>query len=416
MKEHYDLVILGATPEGLYAAQQALKIKGKRVALVTQGINPETSLASTYFYAYLQQFLTQQTQLKLWQSFQPDFPGSLNPQDLIRVSQELSELAVQQDSRLDDVSIQGLDIIDAKGAFLHPTKRKKAVFEVENRLLRSRFYLLTLPSREVNLETFFQGNNYRLMGASPTALTWAYFLAKLGKNVTVITHHADILPDEEPSISRLLHAYLESLKIQFLTEADDNNFDLMSQDAPVIAPPGMNDDQILDCRRPSLPIDWGFDKLNLRQEPTGIWVNTFLRASHPQIYAIGGAIAGYSSLELAQQEADCVLQNTLLGHKKPVNYAQFGYSLLTYPYLGRWGLTTAQARQYYGDRISVTTHWLHLPSTILGDDWGSGYHYIWKDDQQLVGAYYWGDRTRDFVQWRSSLDLRNGKEFNDNFR
>lgn len=405
MKENYDLVILGATPEGLYAAQQALKIPGKRVALVTQGINPNISLESTYFYAYLQQFLTQQTQLKLWQSFQPDFPGSLKTDDLIQVSQQLSALAVQQDECLDSLSIQGLDIIDAKGTFLHPTKGKKAVFEVENRLLRSQFYLLTLPTPAINIETFFQGKNYRLMGANPTALTWAYFLAKLGKSVKVLTHHADILPDEDSDISRLLRAYLESLNIQFLSEVDDSKFDLMSPDAPAIASPGINDDQILDCRRPSLPTDWGLTHFArpIQQDNHHIWVNAFLRTSHPQIYAIGGTIAGYSSLELAQQEADCVIQNTLLGRKKLVNYAQYSYSLLTYPYLGRYGLTTAQARQYYGDRISVTTHWLHLPSTILGDDWGSGYHCIWKDEQQLVGAYYWGDRTRDFVQWRSSL-------------
>ena len=454
--ENYDLVILGATPEGLYAAQQALKIKGKRVALVTQGINPAFSLELTYFYAYLQQFLTQQTQLNLWQSFQPDFSGSLNHQDLMRVSQQLSGLAIQQDDRLDGLSIQGLDIIHGQGFFLPPTKTQKTVVEVENRLLRSRFYLLTVPTEPLlNWETLFRGNSYGILGSNSEALTWAYFLAKLGKSVTIITPNLNIFPQEDLEIIQLLRAYLEGLNIQFLTAVDPHHFavklalksknlssylNYFSPSLTITFPDlaltqkispensennlGNTDnsfvnlqaefqkkleqfDQILDCRPLPLPTDWGLEQLKLRREKTTVWVNPTLRTSHPQIYAIGGAIAGYHSPEIAQREADLVINNTLLGRAQTMNYTNLSYSLLNYPYLGRLGLTPQQARQYYGDRVSVMTHWLQLPSTRLGDDWGSGYRCILKDHQQLVGAYYWGEETRNYSHFIQQTHLFN---------
>ncbi|MFM7192212.1 MAG: NAD-binding protein, partial [Microcystaceae cyanobacterium] len=181
------------------------------------------------------------------QSFQPDFPGSLNHQDLMRVSQQLSALAIQQDDRLNALSIQGLDIIHGQGFFLRPTKTQKTVVEVENRSLRSQFYLLTVPTEPLlNRETLFRGNSYGILGSNSEALTWAYFLAKLGKSVTIITPNLNIFPQEDLEIIQLLRAYLEGLNIRFLTSVDPHYF-------------AVKFDQVLDCRRPPLPTDWGLE-------------------------------------------------------------------------------------------------------------------------------------------------------------
>ena len=76
MPLEYDLVIIGASTEGIYAAQQAIT-HNKRVALIEQGINDQAKKVNISIFNQITSFSRQYNTLKSLGYFSDTLPTNL---------------------------------------------------------------------------------------------------------------------------------------------------------------------------------------------------------------------------------------------------------------------------------------------------------------------------------------------------
>jgi pyruvate/2-oxoglutarate dehydrogenase complex dihydrolipoamide dehydrogenase (E3) component len=134
--------------------------------------------------------------------------------------------------------------------------------------------------------------------------------------------------------------------------------------------------------------------------PNGVFVRETLQTTHPRIYACGSVLAGYSSTNIVQHEAEIILKNILCYPRYKIDYTNLAYCLFTTPAIARVGLTERQARYRYGDRIQVIQqpYKLNDQAQILGQTTGFlklivhargnilGGHIIGVQAEEIIGV------------------------------
>jgi dihydrolipoamide dehydrogenase len=233
MSLEYDLVIIGASPEGIYAAQQAIKYK-KRVALVEQSLNNQTQNFTLSIFDQITTFGRHYNTLKSLGYFADTLPINL----FLEKTQNLVDTISKTDFRLDQLAVlaaSGVDVILGSGSF---SSSPQLSFAIDNRNLRSRSYLLatgatnripTISGLEqagyFTLSSFGQYQfdqsikTWTILGANPNAIAFAQYLSSLDQKVIILTKNDHILPQEDPEIAHLLQAQLEAMGIQIITQA-----------------------------------------------------------------------------------------------------------------------------------------------------------------------------------------------------
>lgn len=363
----YDLAIIGAGPEGVAAARQALAFPSRRVALVSQGFPPSPTLnAQSYGELWRQ-----------WLRFRP-LARQLNyPDDslaeLHRRFQDLSSgLGASPLEPLQRLALEGIDLIWGEGRF---AEEKPLTFLVNQRRLQAKHYLLTSlpplisPERLNSLEQLpfytqpLAGDRWALLGATPNHIVWAEILASLGKTVHLITRNAHLLPEEDPEMAHLLQAYLESLGVTIWTEVQE-------------VKERVNLGEIrLDLPGESLTVDY---YLTLPPKPQQ-------RLSAPissQIHPCGAWLSGYSDPALLAQEVEHSVKHIFAG-AKPLNYAQIPFIIQTSVLWSRVGYPPA--RLPFTPRIEYQTCRDELepqPQTLK--------LFRHPRTQKILGAYAWG--------------------------
>ena len=137
MSLEYDLVIIGASPEGISAAQQSIKYK-KRVALVEQSLNNPTQNFSGSIFGQITSFSRHYNTLKSWGYFTDALPSNL----FLEKTQDLIQTISKTDFRADQLAVlaaAGVDVILGSGSFFASPQLR---FAIDDRNLRSRSYLL----------------------------------------------------------------------------------------------------------------------------------------------------------------------------------------------------------------------------------------------------------------------------------
>jgi pyruvate/2-oxoglutarate dehydrogenase complex dihydrolipoamide dehydrogenase (E3) component len=104
----------------------------------------------------------------------------------------------------------------------------------------------------------------------------------------------------------------------------------------------------------------GLDAAGVAFSPKGVQVDARLRSSNKRIFAIGDAalvdgLGGYQFTHVAGYHAGIVIRNALFMLPAKVNYAALPWVTFTDPEIAHVGLTEAQAREKYGDRVRALT-------------------------------------------------------------
>jgi pyruvate/2-oxoglutarate dehydrogenase complex dihydrolipoamide dehydrogenase (E3) component len=95
------------------------------------------------------------------------------------------------------------------------------------------------------------------------------------------------------------------------------------------------------------------DEVGIRYERRGITVNDYLQTSLKNVYAIGDVVGPYQFSHMANVQGILAAQNAILPFKRKINYNHTAWVTFTEPELARAGMTEAEAREKYGDRIRV---------------------------------------------------------------
>jgi pyruvate/2-oxoglutarate dehydrogenase complex dihydrolipoamide dehydrogenase (E3) component len=441
MTVEYDLIVIGGSPVGAYAAAAAARLNA-RVALVEPQPPQISWLGYEAIYAralarvgHVIQQVRSAPQLGIHYSTtdseQQQVP-SLQLTEAMEWAQTIVHTCFEQNSPAILGSL-GVDVITGTGEFC---RRPHLGFVVNNRRLRSRAYLLATGSRPeipdidglqtVNYFTpadiYQQGlqaglqvgsleNNLKpphlqlqggwlIVGSTPIAVELAQTLARLHCEVTLVASTAQILPKEDPEASCLVQAQLEAEGIRVLAESlvtqvrqIDNKIWVQAGNRAI-----ETDKLVLATGHQPNVEALNLEGVGVQYTRQGLKLNEKLQTTHPRIYACTDVTEGYQIHHIAQYEASIALKNALFAPLFKVNYRGIPRAVLCDPQLARVGLTEVQARRRYGKNVFVVRQYFKtLDKAQLWEETTGFCKIVGRLNGEILGASIVGPEASELT-------------------
>ncbi|MFP4253172.1 MAG: FAD-dependent oxidoreductase [Halothece sp.] len=404
----YDLIIIGNTAVGRYAALRAVSWEA-RVALVTQEIS--TSSEADWLYSFS---LTQLTQIgKQWGNIQAFTPPTKTYQEW---AQEVVEV-VEEETALVKLAAKGVDVIEGKGEFC---RLPKQALVVNQEKLQAPAYLiateriaippdisnlssvgyLTLADLRVRetLETLPE--NLTIIGETPEAITLAQILARLNKQITLSIKDSRVFPTEDREISQWMQNQLEADGINLLRKSPLLEIQKLETKKKLqLGKHTIQTDEIILFPKTYPNIEGlNLEGVRVNYDETGLFLNHKLQTANLKIYACGALVGGYSFFNIAQYEAEIALSNALFFPRLKVNYQVIPSLINTIPQIGRVGMTEAQAKRRYGNKIVILKVYFknNLFSISQGDSTGI-LKLIVKSNGTILGGHCFGHYSQGLI-------------------
>ena len=368
MAVDYDLVIIGSSWAGIYAAKNAVRLQA-RVALVTQ--SDELFLPNDTLFNHSVSEAGRLNQIRANPMVTAsDAIPAVSLSQVIEWAKGINYVMQTGSNSLSNLAALGVDVISGKGKFC---RLPQLSFKVNNRKLRSRNYLLAtganfvpqfsgadaadsyLTLRNLGDRDLSNSRTTVVIGGDPTALELAQTLARFKQEVTLIVEQPRILPQEDLDIALLLQAQLEADGIEVYANVKISQIQAIDgQKWLQVGDRALSADEIIivDYRQPNVA-GLNLAGVNVKCDRQKVLVNQKLQTANPKIYACGELIGGYSLPNVARHEINLILKNTLFLPWYKVNYYSLPWAILTRPNLARVGLTERQARLQYGEEIYV---------------------------------------------------------------
>ncbi|MDP5338298.1 MAG: NAD(P)/FAD-dependent oxidoreductase [Nodularia sp. (in: cyanobacteria)] len=416
----YDLVIIGGTLAGRYAALVATQLKAT-VALVESEVNDAFSQ---------QQALGEIGKIVHNMN---DVAGlgihtrQADTADKCQVSVTWTEAKlytqgvvsnIQEQHSLANLAALGVDVILGRGQF---QSLPHLAFAVNQRLLRGRTYLLAsgsvpaLPEIEglqttgyLTLSNIWRSlkqatlpQNWVIIGGVPQSIEVAQTLARLGCNVTLAVKSASILPYADPEIAHLLQAQLEVDGVRVLTQKPVTQVKLIEGKKWVqVGDKAIETDEILVAtdQEPNVEL-LNLAAVGVKWRQQRLVVNKKLQTTNHRIYACGDVIGGYDFTNVANYEARIAVKNALFFPRLRVNYRCIPWVLNSHPTLAAVGLTEAQAkRQFKSDEVLVLRqYYKSVTAAQLRDETTGICKLIVLRNGEILGASILGAEAGELI-------------------
>ena len=418
MSVEYDLVIIGASPEGIYAAQQAIQSQ-KRVALVEQGLSSHPERLNYSIFDQITPFIQQYNALQSLGYFADLLSSNLFLKTTQNLIQTINNFDLVSNS-LAALAASGIDVLMGSGSF---SNSPQLSFEIDNRKLRSRNYLLATGSMSCSPEiTGLESSDYltpitfqyyqfpkiaqtwTIVGATPLAIQLAQYLSSLKQKVILITYNEHILPQEDCEVVHLLQAQLEAMGIQIITQAQIQKVkSVIEKKELFLEEKVIETDQILlaSSNKPKIS-GLNLNEIKVKFNQTRVFANSQLQTTNPQIYTCGNLLGGYDCPEIAQYEVRVALNNIFSTKKINLNYSLVPYTFSTYPNFARIGLTETQARKLPEKNIQViNAHFKLFNQTQILDTPTGICKLIINSKQEIIGVYILGNHATELISYFS---------------
>lgn len=364
MSLDYDLVVIGNTPEAVYAALEAVKLKARVAWVVGENETDPYTEIDRYTLSHFTYLERQWKTITQW-ALDPNLSQSnFNLTHLKTWTQQVKTNLKEQYSPA-ILAAMGVDVIFESGEFC---RLPQQAFVLPSRKLRSRSYLIATGSiswtppiiglSEVSYltpETLCLDNlpdELIILGETPIGIELAQHLNRLGKKITLVVEQQHILPQEDCSAIQLIQGQLEAEGIRLLTQS------------PITQVKQINDKKWVQAGNQAIEADeiiltmgnqpnikgLNLEGVRVEMTPQKIKVNPRLQTTNPKIYACGSVIDGYKPSNIAQYEASIAIKNALFFPWFKVNYSNLAYRILTNPPLTRVGLTETEAKRQYGNK------------------------------------------------------------------
>jgi pyruvate/2-oxoglutarate dehydrogenase complex dihydrolipoamide dehydrogenase (E3) component len=353
----YDLVIIGGSLAGRYAAIRA--VQNKKVAL----IEPDETTLFNLLFPYA---LSQLRQLKQQFFIPPNYQISIS---WAEVRQWINNVIanIEEKHSLTVLAALGVDVIVGNAEF----SSQELLIKVNNRKLSAHAYLIatgTTPKAELVEQNYFTlanigqqldvtkaGKSWVVIGGNPDSITWAQILNCLGFNVSLIVKGSQVLSSLDADTYYLVQAILEADGVRVLTDTSISQIKEIEGKKWIQAGnEAIETDEILNCvgYEPNIK-NLQLEAVNVKWNRRAIEVNSRLQTTNPQIYACGDVIGGYSGVNISNYEAKIAVNNALDLPRLKVNYQSIPWGIYTNPQIAQVGFTENQAIQTYKDDVVV---------------------------------------------------------------
>ena len=434
MAVDYDLVVIGSSWAGIYAARNAVQLQA-RVALVTQCENKYLPNDVLFNYS-----LGEIGQLNYQLANNPFATSTDIPYPFISLEEASDWIQgnsprVRATNSLSSLAALGVDVIVGKGKFF---SKPKLGLQVSQRKLRSRHYLLATGSKII--PRLVDGNtaeNYItlrdlgrinlgelpqsiiVVGKDPIALELAQSLARFDKKVALVVNQPRILPQEDLDIAILIQGQLEAEGIKILTDSKVSQIKIINEQKWLQAGnQALSSDEIIfaDCRQPDIE-GLNLAEVDVKYDASRVYVNHKLQTTNPSIYACGDLIGGYCLPNIERYEVNLILKNTLFFPWYKINYFALPWAILTQPNLARIGLNEKQAKKQYGANIYVIKQYLNDTERADILDQNTGLcKLLVRENGIIVGCSLVGENAGELVSALALMMQHNIRLDNNPFR
>ncbi|MEG4208930.1 NAD(P)/FAD-dependent oxidoreductase [Microcoleus sp. S13_B4] len=435
----YDLVIIGGTPAGRYAALTATNFPA-RVALVEPLSNSQDlptggkesiDLGLRYSQTlreaarFAQQISRQQLGVR-WEVANSSMPMKLGFGGVLK----WAEAVVSNLSEIDDIGVlaaRGVDVIFGSGEFV---AKPDLAFVVGGRKLRSICYLLACPTLPAipNIEGlssagFFTSEtvaelaqlpqlpkSLAVIGADPSGVEVGQTFARLGVAVTLVVKSSHILAKEDREAAGLVQAAMEAEGVRILTATEVTQARVIEGKKWIQAGP-----RAIEAEEIFLAAGRGhnFSSLNLEAagvkfSDRGVILNEKLQTTNRRIYAIGDLAGGYPFPHIANFEAAVAVKNALFLPMFQIDYRGIPWAIFSDPQLARVGLTEAQARRRFGDDLIVCREYFkNVERAQMSGDTTGFCKIVGRRNGEILGASIVGPQAAELIH-AIALAVRHG--------
>ena len=413
MSFDYDLVVIGSTPEGIYAARKAVILQA-RVALVTQTSERYLNHSSSIYSYCLNEIANHnkfQSPLSVVGTTKT-VNQEVSLKDIKNYGNLIKENITAEHS-LDDIAILGVDVIDGLGEFC---RLPKQAFLVNNRQLRARNFLLatganySLKSNNLAAANCFTPDSLWdenideriqdivIVGTSHRALELAQGLARLGKKITLTSPHKRILP-ESVEASMLFQAQLAADGIELLLNSSLEQIKVIEGKTWLqIGKYARETEAIIftDECQPNI-IGLNLEGVGVKSLPRDIIVNDRLQTTNKSIYACGDLLGGNAASHIAQYEVDIALKNMFSFPWFKRDYRYLPIIMATQPSLARIGLTEVQLQSNKRDIYFIRQHFKSVLSAQITGLTTGWCQFIVRSDGEILGCTILSDRALELI-------------------
>ncbi|MBC1258264.1 dihydrolipoyl dehydrogenase family protein [Trichormus variabilis] len=421
MTNDYDVVIIGGSLTGRYAALTATQM-GAKVALVESQQNN-----SLIIHQAIGEIANLTQNLHNLASCGID-AVHVDTSEKCQISLALSSAQgiaanVQEQMSLAHLSAQGVDVIVDSGQF---QSSPHLAFAVTHRLLRGRTYLLAsgslpaIPKIEglqttdyltpANIWQYLYKqhsqfselpHNWVIIGGTPQSIEISQTLARLGCNITLVVKSPHLLPQLDPEIAQFLQAQLEVDGVRVLTQKMVTQVKRIDNKKWVQAgEKAIETDEILIAigHKPNIE-SFNLPEVGVKWHQHRLLVNDKLQTTNHRIYACGDVIGGYDFPNIANHEARIALNNALFFPRWQVNYQNIPWAILSYPVLAQVGLTDIQAKhQFSQQEVIVLRHYYKsIAAAQLRNEITGICKLVVLRNGKILGATIFGTEARELI-------------------
>jgi pyruvate/2-oxoglutarate dehydrogenase complex dihydrolipoamide dehydrogenase (E3) component len=245
-----------------------------------------------------------------------------------------------------------------------------------------------------------------VLGGGPVGAELGQAFARLGSQVTVVEMADGLLPREEPAARELVAASLaaDGVDVRVHTTAVRVEGAGNGEARLVVQRDGQEEtfgyDQLLVAvgRRPNVEA-LGLEAAGVELDDRGaVAVDGRLRTSNPRIHAGGDVTMLLPFTHTASAHGATVVQNAVFGLRRSVDHERIPWVTFTSPEVARIGLSVAEARERFGDRLRVRTA-AHdeLDRAVAGGDTGGFATLVGDPKGRIVGATVVGPRAGETI-------------------
>ena len=250
-----------------------------------------------------------------------------------------------------------------------------------------------------------------MIGAGPIGLELAQAFRRLGAAVTVV-EAATAMPHDDPELARRL---VDSLKAEGIVLHEHSKITSVEHGGGAVSltidgqPSRIEGSHLLVAagRTPRVQ-SLDLDKAGVAHSPQGITVDRRMRTTARGVYAIGDVTGGPRFTHVAAYQAGIVIRNALFRLPAKTDYMALPWVTYTDPELAQVGLTEADARRQFGDRIAVTRFPLADNDRAQAERATAGLiKVVARRDGRIVGASILGAQAGELIHlWGLAIGQR----------